>query len=154
MQFVYINAHLLCNCFTRKTVRLDELVSPAIAALLCLLILKHCPKTLQVVLLMCVAKWISSFQQLHSLWVLLGFFSTVVPFLKCSVWQKAFGVAFTNMGVIWLVNTMDWQLTSTVFSCCAFQLEITSRAASSSDVKDLLKKCQLSAWFLVCSALT
>lgn len=83
------------------------------------------------------------------------FFSTVVSFYKCNIWQKAFGVAFTNTGVIyWLVNTVDWQLTSTVFSCCAFQLEITSRAASSSDVKDLVKKCQLSAWFLVCSALT
>lgn len=75
-------------------------------------------------------------------------------FLNCNIWQKAFDVGFTNTEVIWLVNTMDWQWTSTAFSCCAFQLEITSRAASSSDVKDLVKKCQLSAWFLVCSALT
>lgn len=150
-----MNAYLLCNCVTRKTVRLDKLISPAIAALLRLLILEHCPKTLQVVLVMCVLKLISSFQQLHSLWVLLFFFSsTVVSFFKYNIWQKAFGVGFTNTGVIWLVNTVDWQLTSTAFSYCAFQLEITSRAASSSDVKDLVKKCQLSAWFLVCSALT
>lgn len=54
--------------------RLDKLISPAIAALLRLLILEHCPKTLQVVLVMCVLKLISSFQQLHSLWVLLFFF--------------------------------------------------------------------------------
>lgn len=48
--------HISYVTVTRKTVRLDKLVPPAITALLCLLILKRCHKTLQVVLLMCVPK--------------------------------------------------------------------------------------------------
>lgn len=45
--------------------RLDELVSSSVAALLCLLILKHCHKTMVLVVLLCVPKLISSFQKLR-----------------------------------------------------------------------------------------
>lgn len=89
-----------------KQVRLDELVSLSVATPICLLNLKCCHKTGVCVTAVC-AQVNLFFSIAPFTFGFCWFFSTVFSFLKCNIWLKAFGVSFTNSGVIWLLYVRD-----------------------------------------------